>query len=92
VHIEGRSHTSRREPDGSYVIPGIPPGRYRFVSVAWLGAEYQGEGDTEFDVTNADVTLHLRIGGLGVIQGIVKSDDESAKVPSGVMVGIESSS
>ena len=90
VRIEGRSHTSRREPDGSYLIPGIPPGRYRLVSVAWLGSEYQGEGDTTFDVTNADVTLHLRVGGLGEIQGIVKSDDAQAKIPTGVMIGIES--
>jgi Carboxypeptidase regulatory-like domain len=90
VHIEGRSHTSRGEPDGSYVIPGIPPGRYRLVSVAWLGAEYQGEGDIEFDVTNADVTLHLRVGGLGEIQGVVKSGDMQAKVPPGLMIGIES--
>jgi Carboxypeptidase regulatory-like domain len=90
VRIEGRSHSSRREPDGSYVIPGIPPGRYRLVSVAWLGSEYQGEGDITFDVTNADVTLHLVVGGLGEIQGVVKSDDPQAKVPSGVMIGIES--
>src|SRR5580704_8040618 len=29
VSIEGRSHTSTQEADGSYVIPGIPPGRYK---------------------------------------------------------------
>ena len=60
------------------------------MSVAWLGSEYQGEGDTTFDVTNADVTLHLRVGGLGEIQGVIKSDDAQAKVPSGLMIGIES--
>jgi len=87
VHIEGRSHTSTQEPDSSYVIPGIPPGRYRLLSVAWLGSEYQGAGDTTFEVTNADVTVHVRVGGLGEIQGIVKSD---AKIPAGVMVGIKS--
>jgi hypothetical protein len=81
VRIEGRSHSSRREPDGSYVIPGIPPGRYKLVSLAWLGAEYQGEGDITFDVINVDVTLHLRVGGLGEIQGVVKSGDTQAKVP-----------
>ena len=91
VRIEGRSHTSRREPDGSYVIPGIPPGHYRLLSVAWLDSGYQGAGDTTFDVTNADVTVHLRVGGLGEIQGIVKSDGAQAKIPAGVMVGIESS-
>jgi hypothetical protein len=90
VHIEGRSHSSRGEPDGSYVIPGIPPGRYKLVSEAWLGSEYQGEGDVAFDVTNADVSLHLVVGGLGEIQGVVKSDDTQAKVPLGVMIGIQS--
>jgi hypothetical protein len=90
VRIEGRSHSSRREPDGSYVIPGIPSGRYRLVSVAWLGSEYQGGGDVTFNVTNADVTLHLLVGGLGEIKGLVKSDDPQAKVPPGVMIGIES--
>jgi hypothetical protein len=90
VRIEGRSHTSTQEPDSSYVIPGIPPGRYRLLSVAWLGSEYQGAGDTTFDVTNADVTVHVRVGGLGEIQGIVKSGNGSAKIPAGVMVGIKS--
>src|SRR5208283_991927 len=90
VRIEGRSHTSRQEPDGSYVIPGIPPGHYRLLSVAWLGSEYQGAGDTTFDVTNADVTVRLRVGGLGEIQGIVKSDGAQASIPAGVMVGIKS--
>ena len=90
VSIEGRSHTFGQEPDGSYVIPGIPPGHYRLLSVAWLGSEYQGAGDTTFDVTNADVTVHLRVGGLGEIQGIVKSDGAQAKIPAGVMVGIKS--
>ena len=90
LQIEGRSYTYRREPDGSYVIPGIPSGRYRLVTEAWLGSEYQGEGDTTFDVTNGDVTLHLNVGGLGEIQGIVKSGDGSAKIPAGVMVGIKS--
>jgi len=57
----------------------------------WLvGSEYQGEGDVTFNVTNADVTLHLLLGGLGEIKGLVKSDDPQAKVPSGVMIGIES--
>jgi hypothetical protein len=90
VRIEGRSHSSRREPDGSYVIPGIPPGRYRLVSVAWLGSDYQGAGDTMFDVTKGDVIVQLRVGGLGGIQGIVKSDDTLAKIPAGVMIGIKS--
>lgn len=90
VRIEGRSHTYRREPDGRYVIPGIPPGRYRLLSVAWLGSEYQGGGDTTFEVTNGDVTLHLHVGGLGELEGTVKSNDAQANIPAGVMVGIQS--
>lgn len=90
VNIQGRSVTYTQEADGSYVIPGIPPGHYRLVSMAWSETEYLGEGDTRFDVTDADVTLHLRVGGLGEIQGVAKSDDTRGKVPSGVMLGIES--
>jgi hypothetical protein len=90
MNIEGRSDSYTREADGGYVIPGIPPGHYRLVSVAWSGAEYLGEGDTRFDVTDADVTLHLTVGGLGEIQGVVKPDDAQARVPTGVMIGIES--
>ena len=90
LKIEGRSVSYTHEVDGGYVIPGIPPGRYRLVSVAWSGAEYLGEGDTRFDVTDADVTLHLTLGGLGEIQGLVKPDDAQARVPTGVMIGIAS--
>ena len=90
LKLVGRSHPYSQEPDGSYVIPGIPPGHYRLVSVAWLGSEYQGEGDTTFEVTNGDVTLHLHVGGLGEIRGVVKSDDTQASIRAGVMVGIES--
>jgi hypothetical protein len=90
MHIEGRSHSYTQEADGGYVIPDIPPGHYRLVSMAWSEAEYLGEGDISFDVTDADVTLHLTLGGLGEIQGVVKPDEAQARVPTGVMIGIES--
>jgi hypothetical protein len=90
LNIPDRSLAYSREADGSYVIPGVPPGHYRLVSIAWTEGQYSGEGDIKFDVTNADVTLHLRVGGLGEIQGVVKSDDTPGKVPSGLMLGIES--
>lgn len=41
-------------------------------------------------VVTADVTPHLRVGGLGEIQGVIKSGDKQAKVPPGLMIGIES--
>jgi hypothetical protein len=34
--------------------------------------------------------LHLTLGGLGEIQGVVKPDDAQARVPPGMMIGIES--
>ena len=43
-----------------------------------------------FDLADEDVTLHLRVGGLGEIQGVVKQDDAPGSVPAGVMIGIES--
>lgn len=90
MHIQGRRHSSSRVADGGYLIPNIPPGHCKLVSVAWSGAEYLGEGYTSFDVTDADVTLHLTLGGLGEIQGVVRPDGALAKIPAGVMVGIES--
>jgi len=90
MNIQDRSYAYSREADGSYVIPAIPPGHYRLVSIAWSKSNYSGEGDMRFDVTNADVTLHLHLGGLGEIQGVVKSGDTLGKVPLGVMLGIES--
>jgi hypothetical protein len=90
LSIEGRSHSYRHQPDGSYEIPSIPAGHYKLVSVAWAGTEYLGEGDISFDVTDADVTLHLPVGGLGEIQGVVKSDNAPGKLPAGVMIGIQS--
>jgi len=90
VHIEGRSHTSTHQAGGPYVIPGIPPGHYRLVSIAWRRVEYLGEGDIGFDVADSDVTLHVALGGLGEIQGVAKSDGTNGSVPSGVMIGIES--
>jgi len=88
VNIEGWSLGYSGEASGPYVIRGIPPGHYRLVSMAWWESQYLGEGDMTFDVVDSDVSLHLRLGGLGEIQGIVKS--ESGRVPSGLMLGVES--
>jgi hypothetical protein len=92
VTIEGRSHPYTQEANGSYVIPGVPVGHYRLIGIAWSDAGYLGEGDMGFEVTDADVTLHLPVGGLGEIQGIVKPDETPGKVPTGtgLRIGIES--
>jgi hypothetical protein len=92
VHIDGRSHSASGEKDGSWVIPGIPPGHYRMVSIAWSGdMQYLGEGETQFDVADQDVTVHVQVGGLGEIHGVVKPDEKTASLPAGMMLGITSS-
>jgi hypothetical protein len=90
VVIQGRSHSYSRVADGSYVIPDIPPGHYKLVSVAWAESEYLGEGDTTFDVTNADVVLRLTLGGLAEIQGVAKTDKTRTGIPDGVILWIQS--
>jgi hypothetical protein len=88
IHIEGRNHSYSQQADGSYVIPDVPPGHYRLVGIAWTEMQYLGEGDLAFDVAGEDVMLHLRVGGLGGIEGVVKLD--GGAIPSGLMVGVES--
>jgi 5-hydroxyisourate hydrolase-like protein (transthyretin family) len=72
VLIQNRSHVSMKQSDGSYVIPDIPPGHYTLVSTAWSGVKYLGQGEESFDVSGADATLHVHLGGLGEIAGTVK--------------------
>jgi hypothetical protein len=90
VHIEGRSHTSTHRQGGPYLIPGIPPGHYKLVTVAWTKSMYQGAGEITFDLTDHDVTLHVAVAGLAEIQGVAKSDDPHDPHPMGVMIGIDS--
>jgi hypothetical protein len=61
-----------KQADGSYVIPDIPVGHYTLVSTAWLQVQPVGQGEQIFDVSNADVTLQVQLGGLGEIVGTVQ--------------------
>ena len=72
VMIEHRSHTSMKQADGSYLIPDIPAGHYTLVSTAWLRVQAVGQGEQDFDVSNADVSLHVQLGGLGEIAGAIQ--------------------
>jgi Carboxypeptidase regulatory-like domain len=92
VTIEGRSHSSEGGAGGSQVIPGIPPGHYKLVSMAWSDSNYMGEGDVTFDVVDSDVNLDVHVGGLGEIRGSVKSGDSPGTLPAGLMVEIDSES
>ena len=75
VIIQHRNHTSMKQADGSYVIPDVPTGHYTLVSIAWSGVQYVGQGKEDFAVSDADVILHLHVGGLGEIGGTVLWDD-----------------
>jgi hypothetical protein len=88
--LKKRNNGYTQQADGSYVIPGIPPGHYRLVGTAWLGTQYVGQGDTSFEVSHSDVTVHLQLGGMGEIGGFVRTDVIPDASLSGVMIGIES--
>lgn len=87
-----RNHTSITQKDGSYLIPDIPPGHYTLVSTAWSGVQYVGQGETDFNVSDADVTLSVQVGGLGEIRGVAEGDSKSGQIPQGMKVEILSSS
>jgi hypothetical protein len=92
VVLLARNHTSVTQKDGSSLIPDIPPGHYTLVSTAWSGVQYVGQGETDFDVSDADVTLSVQVGGLGEIRGIVEGDGKLGQIPEGLKVDILSSS
>jgi Carboxypeptidase regulatory-like domain len=91
LRIAGRRAAYRRNEDGSYVLEGVPPGHYQLASIAWGQADYVGAGDVSFEVTDADVTLHLELGGLGEIEGVLKAGKVRDEVLSEIMLEIESS-
>jgi hypothetical protein len=72
VMFEHRSHSSSTQPDGSYLIPGVPAGHYTLMSTAWTGTQYVGQGEKSFDITDADVSVRVYVGGLGEMEGQVK--------------------
>jgi hypothetical protein len=57
VVIEHRSHSSTKQADGSYIIPGIPSGHSTLLSTAWSGVQYVGQGETAFNVSDADASI-----------------------------------
>lgn len=89
VLLAGRSHSSSGLRDGSYVIPDVPPGHYTLMVTAWSGVQCVGEGVASFNVSDNDVTVQVRVGGLGEIQGRVMADGLEP-LPAGAVVGINS--
>jgi hypothetical protein len=90
IHLEHRNFGCERDADGSYVIPGIPPGHYALTILARSKMHYFGSGETIFDVTDADVTLHLEAGGFGRVRGSVKWAGPAVTLPEGGLFTIES--
>ena len=90
VTLQNRNHSSTHLPDGSYVIPDIPPGRYTLVSTAWSGVTYVGQGEVEFSVVDADVKVTVAVGGLSAIKGVVTEDAGADRLVANLVVGITS--
>ena len=90
VNLLGRSHSSYKEHDGSYVIPNVPPGHYELQSIAWSESQYLGAGETSFEVSDKDVTVHVHLGGLGEIGGVVKWPGTTGGGLTDLMIAIES--
>jgi hypothetical protein len=79
-----------KQPDGSYLISDVPPGHYSLTTSAWIDADpwLLGQGETDFDVSNEDLTLHVAVGGMGTVQGVVRYAEEGATIPAGTKIGI----
>ena len=90
VILQNRNHSSTRMKDGSYMIPDIPAGHYTVVSTAWSGTTYVGQGEAEFNVVDADVTVDVAVGGLGKVAGVVTEEAGTARPIVDVMIGITS--
>lgn len=76
ISLEHRNHGVTRQADGSYLIPGIPPGHYTITSLALTQSGNAGMGAQNFDVTSADVAIHLHAGGPGEISGTARWEGE----------------
>ena len=82
VTIERRNFSSIRQADGSYLFADLPPGHYTLLTTAWAPVQYLGKSKKGIDVTDSDVTVHVRMDGLGEIAGTVNwagAHDESSE-------------
>jgi hypothetical protein len=64
VAIEGRNTVSSGNRDGSTSFSNIPPGHYTLktdVRMGGMGGKLLGTQETSFDVTTADITLHVTV-------------------------------
>ena len=90
VTIEGRNFISMKQADGSYVIPDLPPGHYTLLTTAWAPVQYLGQSEKGIDVTDSDVTVHVRLDGLGEIAGTVNWADAHVEWSGRALFMIES--
>ena len=81
VTIERRNLSSIRQADGSYLLADLPPGHYTLLTTAWAPVQYLGKSEKGIDVTDSDVTVRVRMDGLGEIAGTANwtgAHDESS--------------
>ena len=74
VTIKDGNYHSVKQADGSFIISDLPPRHYTLLTTAWAPVEYLGRSEKDIDVTDSDVTVHVRIAGLGEIAGTAKWD------------------
>jgi 5-hydroxyisourate hydrolase-like protein (transthyretin family) len=90
VVLMGKSHPSRQQSDGSYVIPDLPSGNYTLVVTAWNKGVYAGQGETSVAVLNSDQRIQVQVGGLGEIGGRVQLEGDIPANVSSLLVSIQS--
>lgn len=90
VRIEGQNDGYMLPADRSYTIADIRPGHYTLVSTALSRSRPVGQGVKCFDVVDADVILHVRLGGSGEIAGKVDWADAHVAFPANDLIMLTS--
>ncbi|MGB8029727.1 MAG: carboxypeptidase regulatory-like domain-containing protein [Terracidiphilus sp.] len=90
VTIERRNFITMKQANGSYVIPDMPPGHYTLITTAWAPVQYLGKGEKGIDVTHSDLTVHVRLDGLGEIAGTANWDGAPVESSGRALFMIES--
>jgi hypothetical protein len=82
---------AQKQSDGSYLIPGVPTGLYALITTAWLEGNpwVEGQEETKVEVSNADLTMHVDVGGVGAIRGVVRWEGVPGMLNSSMRIGYE---
>lgn len=90
VTLERPHDMSIKQTYGNYSFPDLPPGRYSLTTTAWGPVQYLGKNEKVIDLTDSDITVHMRLGGPGEIAGTVKWTGASVEPAAKALFTIES--